>query len=204
MHRTASGALGHTNYVVIISLVFFIALAQSGHGTVESLPSRAVEAGPRRAQPRAEGDGGDQHKEEPEHVFIPGVTRRPLIVAPPARGLLRAACFPSWWLSNCSPVSCLKIGYACRLSFVKQDCIAFFMYSARCTQAHRTTYVLLPPDTHGRVSAAISVQASAARARVMASTTPYVSALHVPQAATGPRVTVSLAAVSCYLSHSCL
>ena len=49
MHRTASGALGHTNYVVIISLVFFIALAQSGHGTVESLPSRAVEAGPRRA-----------------------------------------------------------------------------------------------------------------------------------------------------------
>ena len=204
MHRTASGALGHTNYVVIISLVFFIALAQSGHGTVESLPSRAVEAGPRRAQPRAEGDGGDQHKEEPEHVFIPGVTRRPLIVAPPARGLLRAACFPSWWLSNCSPVSCLKIGYACRLSFVKQDCIAFFMYSARCTQAHRTTYVLPPPDTHGRVFAAISVQASAARARVMASTTPYVSALHVPQAATGPRVTVSLAAVSCYLSHSCL
>ena len=202
MRRNTSG--GHTGFVAINSLVFFIALAQGGHGTVESLPSRAVEAGPRRAQPRAEGDGGDQHKEEPEHVFIPGVTRRPLIVAPPARGLLRAACFPSWWLSNCSPVSCLKIGYACRLSFVKQDCIAFFMYSARCTQAHRTTYVLPPPDTHGRVSAAISVQASAARARVMASTTPYVSALHVPQAATGPRMTVSLAAVSCYLSHSCL
>ena len=73
MRRNTSG--GHAGFVAINSLVFFIALAQSGHGTVESLPSRAVEAGPRRAQPRAEGDGGDQHKEEPEHVFIPGVTR---------------------------------------------------------------------------------------------------------------------------------
>ena len=74
MRRNTSG--GHTGFVAINSLVFFIALAQGGHGTVESLPSRAVETGPRRAQPGADGDRPDQHKEEPDHVFTPGVTPR--------------------------------------------------------------------------------------------------------------------------------
>ena len=68
-------------------------------------------------------------------------------MAPPARSLLRAACFPSWWLSNCSPVSCLKIGYACRLSFVKQDCIAFF-YVQRPLYAGTSYNVCLTAPRH--------------------------------------------------------